>query len=179
MDRIENKVFPPLAVITAITIISCVYESFINRFSFGALLNIALYILVVMLCYICVLKIYKHYTAAFVAAFFLAIAPNFVNIFSVNPVTFASFILALWSIAVYTLTDSSGLKHNQAKIYFIFSVILYAASLALSSYPVLAPVILLAYEIISKDDVQTASKRLIPFTALALIYIVLKVAGLY
>lgn len=177
-NNTQNKIFPPLAVIAAITLISLVYESIINKITIHALINIALYLLAVLLCYVCVLKIYKRYTTAFIIAFFAAIAPNFFNIFPLNHFALLGVVIGLCSVVLYTLADSSGLKHRQSEFYFVSSVLFYAVSMLLSFNTVVIPVILLAYELINKDDSKTVTKRLIVFAAVFVAAIILKSFGL-
>jgi len=174
----QNKIFPPLTVIAAITLISLVYESIINKITLHALINIALYLLAVILFYICILKIYKHYTTAFIIAFFAAIAPNFFNIFPLNHYSLLGIVIGLCSIVLYTLSDSSGLKHRQSEFYFVSSVLFYAVSMLLSFNTIVVPVILLAYELINKDDSKMVPKRLIVFAAIFVAAILLKSFGL-
>lgn len=178
MKFLQHKITFSFTVISIIALISCIYASLIHKITPSVILNVIIFILIVNLCFLCMLKIYKSYRAAFAVGFLIAFTPIFFNIFPVSFFILFSLFLGLLSILIYTLADSTGLKHRQDISYIIFSLIIYTAAVILSLYVVLVPVVLLSYEIITKEEVGKVLKRLIPFTIVTIIAIILKISGI-
>ena len=164
-ELFKNKIVPPLVVLLFVSLVSFAYQFFINylTLTFLAAVNIIIYLFILIFSYIAVLKIQKSYMTAFIAAFFIAILPNFVNIFPVNPLILLSILIGVVSVVAYMLIYSQDLKYNQDKMLLWISFILYVFSSIFSVYSVALPFVLLAYELIKNDLFHIHYKRLIPF----------------
>ncbi|MDR3195491.1 MAG: hypothetical protein LBT58_01685 [Endomicrobium sp.] len=99
-------------------------------------------------------------TVQLLSVFFLGLIFGLLTKFSVTLLL----VLAptLVSVFIYTMRDTSGLKHNQDKYFIVISALLYFVDLAISLYSAIALVLLAIYEISEGKNFKTLSLRLLP-----------------
>ncbi|MDR3306059.1 MAG: hypothetical protein LBS61_00020 [Endomicrobium sp.] len=109
-------------------------------------------------------------TLQFLLVFFLGLIFGLLTKFSAT--LSLALALTLVSIFIYTMRDTSGLKHNQDKYFIVISALLYFVALAISLYLAIVLVLLAIYEISKGKNLKTLSLRLLP-------YIIITVASIF
>lgn len=178
MNFLRNKIISSMILITLISSLNCIYQFFIQTFGWHALINAIIFIVITNLSFLVILKISKKYNVAFWSGVAFAFLPVIINFFSIPTISIFTILLNFLALLIYTLADSTGLKHKQDKTYVNFSLLFYTIAVLCSLYSSILLFVLITYEIVSKEEVIQPLKRVNPFVVITFVAIILKILGI-